>query len=147
MRILIILAVVLCGILISGCTATDQVAQRSYENVKIRQFGRITQKNEVFAQAAVRNALDALINAGVPEAALISAGVIGTLAPEHSGDGSHPLYYEVWVIVAECDRNKTLPWWRSSRVYFKAQAAGTIYEMKDKADCVAKAREIDTPAN
>jgi hypothetical protein len=120
---------------------------RSYANVKIRLIGHTALANEEFAQAAVRNALDALTNAGVPEAALILAGVIGTLAPEHFGSGAHPVDYEVWVIIAECDRNRTLPWWRTSRVYFKADASGIIYEMNDKADCVAKAKATDATAN
>ena len=97
-------------------------------------MGRVTPQNEEFAQAAARNALDALTNAGVPEAALISAEVIGIRVPERGG---RPVYYEVWVRVVEC------PW----RVYLKAHAAGTIFEMNDKADCVAKAKETNPPAN
>jgi hypothetical protein len=111
-----------CGVLISGCTSTEQG--------KIRQMGRVTPQNEEFAQAAARNALDALTNAGVPEAALISAEVIGIRVPGNRG-AARPAYYEVWVRIAECP----------SRVYLKAHAAGTIFEMNDKADCVAKAKE------
>ncbi len=113
-------------VLLSGCTSTEQG--------KIRQMGRVTPQNEEFAQAAARNALDALTNAGVPEAALISAEVIGIRVPER---GARPAYYEVWVRVAECP----------SRVFFKAQAAGTIFEMNDKADCVAMAKAADTSAS
>ncbi len=119
----ILTVIALCGvILITGCASTDQG--------KIRQMGRVTPQNEEFAQVAALNALDALTNAGVPEAALISAEVIGIRVPEHGG-GSRPAYYEVWVRVAECP----------TRVYFKAHAAGTIFEMNDKADCVAKAKK------
>ena len=124
----ILTAIALCGVvLISGCTSTGQG--------KIRQMGRVTLVNEEFAQAAARNALDALTNAGVPEAAIISAEVIGIRVPEHGG-GGRSAYYEVWVRVAECP----------TRVYFKAQAAGTIYEMNDKADCVAIAKAANVPA-
>ncbi len=49
----------------------------------------------------------------------------------------HPAYYEVWIRVAECP----------SRVFFKAQAVGTIFEMNDKADCVAIAKAADTSAS
>ena len=116
----ILTAIALCGgVLISGCTSTEQG--------KIRQMGRVTPQNEEFAQAAARNALDAL---GVPEAALISAEVIGIRVPGNRG-AARPAYYEVWVRIAECP----------SRVYLKAHAAGTIFEMNDKADCVAKAKE------
>ncbi len=94
-------------------------------------MGRVTPQNEEFAQAAARNALDALTNAGIPEAALISAEVIGIRVPDHSVGGGRPVYYEVWVRVAECP----------SRVYLKSHAAGTIYEMNDNADCVAKDKE------
>ncbi len=119
----ILTAIALCGgVLISGCTSTEQG--------KIRQMGRVTPQNEEFAQAAARNALDALTNAGVPEAALISAEVIGIRVPGNRG-AARPAYYEVWVRIAECP----------SRVYLKAHAAGTIFEMNDKADCVAKAKE------
>ncbi len=119
----ILTAIALCGgVLISGCTSTDQA--------KIRQMGRVTPQNEEFAQAAARNALDALTNAGVPEAALISAEVIGIRVPGNRG-AARPAYYEVWVRVADCP----------SRVYLKAHAAGNIYEMNDKADCVEKAKE------
>ncbi len=93
-------------------------------------MGRVTPQNEEFAQVAARNALDALTNAGVPEAALISAEVIGIRVPGNRG-AARPAYYEVWVRVADCP----------SRVYLKAHAAGTIFEMNDKADCVAKAKE------
>ena len=117
-----------CGVLISGCTSTEQG--------KIRQMGRVTPQNEEFAQAAARNALDALTNAGVPEAALISAEVIGIRVPGNRG-AARPAYYEVWVRVAECP----------SRVYLKAHAAGTIFEMNDKADCVAMAKAADTSAS
>ena len=124
----ILTAIALCGgVLISGCTSTSQG--------KIRQMGRVTPQNEEFAQAAARNALDALTNAGVPEAALISTEVIGIRIPESSGGEARPVIYEVWVRVADCP----------ARVYFKAQASGTIYEMIDKADCVAKAKAADTP--
>jgi hypothetical protein len=125
----ILIAIALCGgVLIAGCTSTGQS--------KIRQMGRVTPQNEEFAQAAARNALRALTEAGVPEASLISAEVIGVKVPEHGG-GGRPAYYEVWVRIAECP----------TRVYFKAQAAGTIYEMNDKADCVAKAEATDAPAS
>ena len=124
----ILTVIALCGvILITGCASTDQG--------KIRQMGRVTPQNEEFAQAAARNALDALTNAGVPEAALISTEVIGIRVPESSGGEARPVIYEVWVRVADCP----------ARVYFKAQASGTIYEMIDKADCVAKAKAADTP--
>jgi len=120
----ILTANALCGVvLISGCTSIGQG--------KIRQMGRVTPQNEEFAQTAARNALDALTKAGVPEATLISAEVIGIRVPDHSVGGGRPVYYEVWVRVAECP----------SRGYFKAHAAGTIFEMNDKADCVAKAKE------
>jgi len=119
----ILTAIALCGVvLLSGCTSIEQG--------KIRQMGRVTPQNEEFAQAAARNALDALTNAGVPEAALISAEVIGIRVPGNRG-AARPAYYEVWVRIAECP----------SRVYLKAHAAGTIFEMNDKADCVAKAKE------
>ncbi len=119
----ILTAISLCVVvLLSGCTST--------ERGKIRQMGRVTPQNEEFAQAAARNALDALTNAGVPEAALISAEVIGIRVPGNRG-AARPAYYEVWVRIAECP----------SRVYLKAHAAGTIFEMNDKADCVAKAKE------
>ncbi len=140
----ILTAIPLCGVvLISGCTSTGQgvtngstkVTQRPYTNVKIRQRGRI-RHGEVFAQAAARNALNALIKAGVPEAALISAEVIGIRVPGTRG-AARPAYYEVWVRIAECP----------SRVYLKAHAAGTIFEMNDKADCVAMAKAIDAPAS
>jgi len=125
----ILIAIALCGgLLITGCTSAGQS--------KIKQMGRVTPQNEEFAQAAARNALRALSEAGVPEAALISVEVIGIKVPEHSG-GGRPAYYEVWVRVAECP----------TRVYFKAQAAGTIYEMNDKADCMAKAEAADAPAS
>jgi hypothetical protein len=127
---IILTAIALCGgVLISGCTSTEQG--------KIRQMGRVTSQNEEFAQAAARNALDALTEAGVPEATLISAEVIGIRVPESSGGEARPASYEVWVRVADCP----------ARVYFKAQASGTIYEMNDKADCVAKAKSADLPAN
>ncbi len=119
----ILTAISLCVVvLLSGCTSTEQG--------KIRQMGRVTPQNEEFAQAAARNALDALTNAGVPEAALISAEVIGIRVPGNRG-AARPAYYEVWVRIAECP----------SRVYLKAHAAGTIFEMNDKADRVAKAKE------
>ncbi len=125
----ILSAIALCGVvLISGCTSTGQG--------KIRQMGRVTPQNEEFAQTAARNALDALTKAGAPETALISAEVIGIRVPEHGGSG-RPAYYEVWVRVAECP----------SRVFFKAQAAGTIFEMNDKADCVAMAKAAVTSAS
>jgi hypothetical protein len=125
----ILIVIALCGgVLISGCTSTGQG--------KIKQMGRVTPQNEEFALAAARNALRALTEAGVPEAAVISTEVIGIRVPEHGG-GGRPVYYEVWVRVAECP----------TRVYFKAQAAGTIYEMNDKADCVAKAEATDAPAS
>jgi hypothetical protein len=126
----IFIALVLCGtVLITGCTSTDQS--------RVRQMGRVTPQNEEFAQAAARNAMDTLTKEGVPEAALISTEVIGIRVPESSGGEARPVSYEVWVRVADCP----------ARVYFKAQASGTIYEMNDKADCVAKAKSADTPAN
>ena len=100
-------------------------------------MGRVTPQNEEFAQAAARNAMDTLTKEGVPEAALISTEVIGIRVPESSGGEARPVIYEVWVRVADCP----------ARVYFKAQASGTIYEMNDKADCVAKAKLADRPAN
>ena len=100
-------------------------------------MGRVTPQNEEFAQAAARNAMDTLTKEGVPEAALISTEVIGIRVPESSGGEARPVSYEVWVRVADCP----------ARVYFKAQASGTIYEMIDKADCVAKAKAADTPAS
>ncbi len=121
-------AMAMCGVVVvAGCTSNGK-------KDKIRQMGHITPQNEEFSQAAGRNALDALTNAGVPEAALISAEVIGIRVPGNRG-ASRPAYYEIWVRVAECP----------SRVYFKAHAAGTIYEMNDKADCVAIAKAT-TPA-
>ena len=126
----IFIALVLCcAVLITGCTSTDQS--------KIRQMGRVTPQNEEFAQAAARNAMDTLTKEGVPEAALISTEVIGIRVPGSSGGEARPVSYEVWVRVANCP----------ARVYFKAQASGTIYEMNDKADCVAKAKAADLPAN
>jgi len=126
----IFIALVLCcAVLITGCTSTDQS--------KIRQMGRVTPQNEEFAQAAARNAMDTLTKEGVPEAALISTEVIGIRVPGSSGGEARPVIYEVWVRVADCP----------TRVYFKAQASGTIYEMNDKADCVAKAKAADLPAN
>jgi len=126
----IFIALVLCcAVLITGCTSTDQS--------KIRQMGRVTPQNEEFAQAAARNAMDTLTKEGVPEAALISTEVIGIRVPGSSGGEARPVSYEVWVRVADCP----------TRVYFKAQASGTIYEMNDKADCVAKAKAADLPAN
>ncbi len=140
------------AVLVSGCTSSGQsytdeatqVTQRPYANVKIRQRGSVSLQHEEFAQAAARNALDALTKAGVPETALISAEIYG-ISPRsrnlggsrNSSGRSRPAYYEVWVRVAECP----------SRVFFKAQAAGTIYEMHDKADCVAMAKAADTPAS
>ena len=141
----ILTAIALCGVvLISGCTSTGQgvtngsteVTQRPYTNVKIRQRGRV-RHGEVFAQAAARNALDALTKAGVPEAALISAEIYGIEGLGRFSGGGPPQYYDVWVRVAECP----------SRVHFKAQASGNIFEMNDKADCVAKAKPADRPAN
>jgi hypothetical protein len=132
-------ALILCGgVLVSGCTSngkgtnngSTKAAQRSYTNVEIRQRGHFTQ-NEEFAQAAAHNALDALTKAGVPEAALISAEVNRVRSGR---GGTRPAYYDVWVNVAGCP----------SRVFFKAHAAGTIYEMNDEADCVAKAKATGT---
>lgn len=129
----IFIALVLCGtVLITGCTSADQS--------KIRQMGRVTPQNEEFAQAAARNAMDTLTKEGVPEAALISTEVIGIRVPESSGGEARPVNYEVWVRVADCP----------ARVHFKAQASGTIYEMNDKADCVAmakSAKSANRPAN
>ena len=125
------------AVLLSGCTSSGQgytdegtqVTQRPYANVKIRQRGRI-RHGEVFAQAAARNALDALTNAGVPEAALVSVEIYGIEGLGQFAGGGPPQYYDVWVRVADCP----------SRVFFKAQAAGAIFEMNDKADCVAIAK-------
>ncbi len=126
----ILIAIALCGVVLTtGCASTDRG--------KIRQMGRVTPQNEEFAQAAARNAMDTLTKAGVPEAALISTEVIGIRVPESSGGEARPVSYEVWVRVADCP----------ARVYFKAQASGTIYEMNDKADCVAKAKAADIPAS
>ena len=136
------------AVLVSGCTSggqgyTDeatQVTQRPYANVKIRQRGRVSLQHEEFAQAAARNALDALTKAGIPEASLISAEIYGISPRSRSlsrGGRSRPAYYEVWVRVADCP----------SRVYLKAHAAGTIFEMNDKADCVAMSKEADTSAS
>jgi hypothetical protein len=136
------------AVLVSGCTSSGQgytdeatqVTQRPYANVKIRQRGRVSLQHEEFAQAAARNALDALTKAGIPEASLISAEIYGISPRSRSlsrGGRSRPAFYEVWVRVAECP----------SRVFFKAQAAGTIFEMNDKADCVAMAKEADTSAS
>ncbi len=97
-------------------------------------------QHEEFAQAAARNALDALTKSGIPEASLISAEIYGISPRSRNssrGGRSRPAYYEVWVRVAECP----------SRVFFKAQAAGTIFEMSDKADCVAMAKAADTSAS
>ena len=62
---------------------------------------------------------------GIPEASLVSAEIYG-ISPRSrslsSGGRSRPAYYEVWVRVAECP----------SRVFFRTQAAGTVYEMNDK---------------
>jgi hypothetical protein len=136
------------AVLVSGCTSSGQgytdeatqVTQRPYANVKIRQRGRVSLQHEEFAQAAARNALDTLTKAGVPEARLISAEIYGISPRSRNlsrGGRSRPAYYEVWVRISECP----------SRVFFKAQAAGTIYEMNDKADCVAMAKATDTPAS
>ncbi len=145
----ILTAFALSGVvLVSGCTSSGQgytdeatqATQRPYANVSIRQMGRVTLGNQEFAQASVRNALDALTKAGVPEASLISAEIYGISPRSRSssrGGRSRPAYYDVWVRVADCP----------SRVFFKARASGTIFEMNDKADCVAKARATDAPAN
>ncbi len=70
----ILTAFALSGVvLVSGCTSngqgvtsgSTQVTQRPYANVKIRQRGRVSLQYEEFAQAAARNALDALTKAGV----------------------------------------------------------------------------------
>ncbi len=137
------------AVLVSGCTSSGQgyadeatqVTQRPYADVKIRQRGRVSLQYEEFAQAAGRNALDALTKAGVPEAALISADIYGINSRSRStgsfGGRSRPAFYDVWVRVAGCP----------SRVFLKAQASGTIFEMNDKANCVAMAKAADTPAN
>ena len=51
--------------------------------------------------------------------------------------GGLPQYYDVWVNVAGCP----------SRVHFKAQVSGTIFEMNDKGGCVAKAKATDATAD
>ena len=89
----ILTAIALCGVaLMSGCTSSgqgytdeaSQVTQRPYANVKIRQRGRVSLQHEEFAQAAARNALDALTKAGVPEASLISAEIYGISPPSRN---------------------------------------------------------------
>ena len=125
------------GITLAGQAAANgptQVAQRDYGNVKINQLGRASIESREFAQAAALNALDALTKAGLPETALIEVDVDGI---EGLMGGGRPQNYDVWVKVADCP----------SRVHFKAQASGTIYEMNDKANCVAKAKAAGAPAN
>ncbi len=132
------------AVLVSGCTSSGQgytdeatqVTQRPYANVSIRQMGRVTLGNQEFAQASVRNALDALTKAGVPEEALISASVNGIGAPGRSSGGGRFTSHEVWVTVAECP----------TRVFFRARASGIIFEMHDEANCVAMAKAADTSA-
>ena len=143
----ILTAFALSGVvLVSGCTSSgpgyaDEATQRPYADVKIRQRGRVSLQYEEFAQAAGRNALDALTKAGVPEAALISADIYGINARSRSsgsfGGRSRPAFYDVWVRVAECP----------TRVFLKARASGTIFEMNDKANCVEKAKATGVPAN
>ena len=128
-------AMLALGVTLAGQAVANgptQVAQRAYANVKINQIGRATIASREFAQAAALKALDALTKAGVPEAALIEVDVDGI-----GSSGGRPQYYDVWVKVAGCP----------SRVHFKAQASGTIYEMNDKANCVAKAKAADASSN
>ena len=148
----ILTAFALCGLLlISGCEAPalgvtqagqaaangpTRVAQRAYANVRIKQIGRSTFESEEFARAAALKALGALTNAGVPEADLIAVEVEGKGGMGIFMGGALPQYYDVWVKVAGCP----------SRVHFKAQASGTIYEMNDRANCAAKAKAAGAPA-
>ena len=89
------------------------------------------------ATVAYAGEMHALTKAGVPEAALISAEVYGIEGLGQFAGSGPPQFYDVWVRVAECP----------SRVFFKAHAAGTIYEMNDKADCVAMAKAAVTSAS